>query len=352
MVQTNLKSDNFCDYNQSAGPFHWIMDPTQVNVQYNVGEVGLPTGVGLHTPAQVIKVSNFLSDRGNYLTSCVPPVPNMLSKYGNKSDTSINNNGPPLETQGLDLPTSPHTQEEKFTDRAPLKLPEHFTDTGNDNQKKYSGKISNADGSTTYHKHKTTDFLLPSVQNNKASAINLAHIDLQGGFSGNVGNLFTEPQNLTYVIERMWLQRGGLDQNQEIKKAYEYGGPKNLNICNKIRKPYDIKYPFGLPTTDNGKPIYVNQTPSLQSHHFTPNDVVALGSSSPVYQQNMLDKELEFRVAPPPYNYNANYTNGGCNNISVIKDDKMCSNYNNDLTGINDFNFGKDVTPPGVVKTY
>lgn len=316
MVQTNLKSDNLCDYNHSAGPFHWIMDPTQVNVQYNVGEVGIPTGVGLHTPAELIQLDTSLKSIGNYLTSCIPPVPAMLSKYGYESDASINNNGPQLETQGLKLPNSPHTQKENLTDRASLNVPEHFTD--NDNSKIYSDKISNADGSTTNNKHKTTDFLLPNVQNNKSSAINLAHVNLHGGFSGNASNLFTEPQNLTYVIERMWLQRGGLDQNQQIKKAYEYGAPKNLNICNKIRKPYDIKYPFGLPMTNDGNPIYVKHAPSLQSKNFTPEDIVTLGSSSPIYEQNMLDKELEFKTAIPPFNYNASYINGGSNNVSVI----------------------------------
>lgn len=316
MVQTNLKSDNLCNYNQSATPFRWIMDPTQVNVQYNVGEVGVQTGVGLHTPSEVIKISNFLSDRHNKLSGCIPPIPAMLSKYGYESDASIRHDGPQLEIQGLDLPTSPHTQEEKITDRASLNVPEHFTD--NNNSKNYSRKISNADGSITNQKHKTTDFLLPNVQNNKSSAINLAHVNLHGGFSGVPSNLYTEPQNLTYVIERMWLQRGGLDQNQQIKKAYEYGAPKNLNICNKIRKPYDIKFPFGLPTTDNGKPIYVNQTPTLQSQHFNPEDIVTLGSSSPILEQNMLDEKHEFKTAIPPFNYNASYINGNNNNLSVI----------------------------------
>ena len=327
------------------------MDPVQVNVQYNVGEIGIQTGVGLHTPAQVIQVDNNLKGIGTYLSSCIPPVPEMLSKYGYESDKSINHDGPPLETQGLDhIPSSPHIKNEKITDRASLMVPEHFTNNDN-NTKNYSNKISNADGSTTHSENKTTDFLLPNVQNNKASAINLSHVNLQAGFSGNAGNLFTEPQNLTYVIERMWLQRGGLDQNQEIKKAYEYGAPNKLNICNKIRKPYDIKFPFGLPTTDDGKPIYVSQTPSLQSHHFTADDIIALGSSSPIYQQYMLDQKSEFKKTPPPFNYNANDTNGGCNNISVIKDDKMCSNNNNDLTGINDFNFKKDILPPGIIST-
>ena len=61
MVQTDLKSDNFCGYNSSAAPFFWTMDPIQNNVQFNAGEVGVNTGVGVHTPSEVIKVSNFLS---------------------------------------------------------------------------------------------------------------------------------------------------------------------------------------------------------------------------------------------------------------------------------------------------
>jgi len=330
MVQTDLKSDNFCGYNTSAAPFHWIMDPTQVEVQFNAGEVGVPSGVGLHTPGEVIGVSTFLSDRGNYLTSCIPPRPNMLSKNGYESDASITGNGPTLETQGFELP---HNNSNEISDRVPLHVPkmtEHFTSTTN-----YSNKSSTADGTVIEKTIQTTDFLLPNVQNSKRSAIDLSAIDFQGGFSGNAGNLFTEPQNLTYVIERMWLQRGGIDQNQEIKKAYEYGEPNDLNICNNIRKPYNIKYPFGLPTTPDGKSIY-----GLESKQFTANDVVAMGSSSPQYQQN---NQL-------PFNYNAGNTNGGCNNISVLKDNLMCSNVNNDLTGFNNFNFRTELPPPGVTQ--
>jgi len=104
MVQTDLKSDNFCGYNTSAAPFFWVLDPVQNHVQFNAGETGVFTGVGLHTPAEVIDVSSMIvaGGRDNYLTSCVPPVPPLPSKYGNASDDSIRGTGPKLPTQGLD----------------------------------------------------------------------------------------------------------------------------------------------------------------------------------------------------------------------------------------------------------
>ena len=42
------------------------------------------------------------------------------------------------------------------------------------------------------------------------------------------------------------------------------------------------------------------------------------------------------------------YSNGGCNKVSYLKDNLMCSNKNNDLTGVNSFNFKTDLPPPGV----
>ena len=106
MVQTDLKSDNFCGFNQAASSMYWILDPVQNNLQYNVGETGVFTGVGLHTPGQVIDVSNTIvgGGRDNYLTKCNPPVPSMMSQYGNASDASIRNMGPVLPTQGLSEP--------------------------------------------------------------------------------------------------------------------------------------------------------------------------------------------------------------------------------------------------------
>ena len=253
MVQTDLKSDNFCGYNTSAAPFFWVLDPVQNHVQFNAGETGVFTSVGLHTPAEVIDVSSMIvaGGRDNYLTSCVPPVPPLPSKYGNASDDSIRGTGPKLSTQGLDdrgkdlqLSQSAQFNRENM---------EKFENMQNDNKKlDYLDLVDMADG-TRARLTDRTQFLQPEVTNHKRSASDYSAVNWQAGFAGNEGNLYTNPQLLTNVIERMWLERGGLDQNQMIKQSQEpwtkntYAdgprGPTNLEgekqipTCQKIRQP-------------------------------------------------------------------------------------------------------------------
>ena len=117
----------------------------------------------------------------------------------------------------------------------------------------------------------------------------------------------------------MSLERGGLDQNQLIKQSHEHFVPntgygplnKGKQTCEKIKQPYNIKYPFGLPTGPNGESI-----PSKQSEHFNALDVTSFGISSPELEQNN----------KIPFNYHAMYSNGGCNNISFFKNDSVCTN--------------------------
>ena len=368
MVQTDLKSDNFCGYNTSAAPFFWILDPVQNHPQYSAGEVGINASVGLHTPAEVIKVSNFLSDRGNYLTSCVPPVPPMLSPEANASDASIANDDDNLRlpTQGLD---------DNATDLQPLQgakfksFPsysnksnnnnnlqrEDYVTTVNDDKYYKNKKVMSADGSVRGQLVDTASFLLGETTSVKRSGKDYSNVDFHGGFSGNIGNLYSNPQDLTHVIERMWLERGGLDQNQLIKQSQEYFvpskptkegtrtpiPPKNINgkrekqsTCSKIRQPYSIEYPFGLPTDENtGKPI-----PAKHSVPFNAIDVASVGISSPVFDQ---DPDII-------YNYDAEYSNGGCNNVFFLEDNLMCQNQDNDLTGVNKYSFKYDMPPPGL----
>ena len=349
MVQTDLKSDSFCDYNTSAAPFFWILDPVQNHVQYNAGETGVFTGVGLHTPSEVIDVSSMIvgGGRDNYLTSCVPPAPPLPSKYGNATDESIMGNGPRLTTQGLDdrgndiqLSQSAQFNRENI---------ERFENIQKDNTKNdFKDLVDMADGTRAQLTDKT-QFLLPEVTNHKRSASDYSSVDWQAGFSGNSGNLYTDPQRLTNIIERMWLERGGLDQNQIIKQSQEPwtkntyskgpNGPTNLNdgkqipTCQKIRQPYNTKFPFGIPiNSENGKELK-----ERESIHFNSIDVASLGISSPLLDQD----------STIPFNYNAIYSNGGCNKVSFLKDNKMCSNDNNDLTGINAYNFSTDMPPSG-----
>jgi len=339
MVQTDLKSDNLCDFNTSAAPFYYILDHIQNKVQYNSGEVGVFTGVGIHTPSEVVKVSNFLSDRGNYLTSCIPPVPPMLSNNGYESDASLTNSGPPLQTQGF--VDNRNDALNKLTNDQ-MKNNEHFRNlqTNNNNNDDLS-KVVKGDGSVeTLDKNQKMNFLLPETTNVKRSAADYSGVNWQAGFSGNPDNLYTDPQNLTYVIERMWLERGGLDSNQLLKQSQEYFVPKVDNGCSydptflpsknfegilqkeatseKIRKPYDSKYPFGLPIDlKTGQSIR-----EKQSVHYNDIDVTSVGISTPLLQQN---NNL-------PFNEEAKFTNGGCNQVSFLKNNKMCSNGNTDMT--------------------
>lgn len=327
MVQTNLKSDNFCGYNTSAAPFYWVIDPIQNNLQYNVGEVGVPTGVGLHTPGEVIKVDSYLKDIGNYLTSCVPPAPPLPSKMGNASDASIEQTGLPLPTQGLSM----HENTENFTNVGDLSTKTNLIPTT-------TIGLAKANGEYTLDTVDSSTFLLPDAgQNVKRSAADYSSVDWQAGFAGNGGNLYTDPQNLTHVIERMALQRGGLVSNQLIKNAYSLHtknnprGPKNLNgeeqkpTGEKIKHPYPINAPFGLA---------FNQT----SDHLDAIDVASQGISTPLLNQNN-------RL---PFNYDAVYNNGGCNSVSLVKDKKMCSDKNNDLTGTHSYSFLSNIPPPGI----
>jgi hypothetical protein len=382
MPQTDLKSDNFCGYNTAAASMYWILDPIQNRIQYNIGEVGVPTGVGLNTPGEVIQVDSFLKDIGNYLTSCNPPAPPMPSKLGFSSDASINKTGNSLPVQGSGNPSFPQnspalnnenslifnnekvletfpTEKEKFANNYfnnKIDLT-HNLYNNNNNDTKYDElskeQFIGADGSYQYFTNlkdndspksftsrivNASTFLLPdSGQNVKRSANDTSSVDWQAGFSGNPQNLYTDPQNLTYVIERMWEERGGLDQNDLIKQSWNLynekhpEGPKNLknNIqeptCKKLKQPYPINAPFGLK---------FNQT----SKHFDSIDVIAQAKSSPLFGQE----------AKLPFNYNAPDVNGGCNLISMIKNKDMCSNNDNNLTSTNNFNLKEDIPPLGI----
>lgn len=342
MVQTDLKSDNFCDYNNAAASFYWILDPIQNHQQFAEGEVGVFTGVGLHTPSEVIDVSSMIvgGGRDNYLTSCNVPNPLLPSKFGYESDKSIRGEGPPLKTQDF------NDNIKKITDEHM----ENFENLQNSNKNlDYIDLVDKADGTKAKLINKS-QFLLPEVSTQKGAAKDYSGVNWQAGFSGNSGNLFTNPQLLTNVIERMALERGGLDQNQIIKQSYEPftkntykdgpNGPTNLNdekqipTCEKIRQPYNIKFPFGIPINDKTGEFLKER----DSVPFNAIDVASLGISSPVLDQN---NKIQF-------NYDAIYSNGGCNKVSFLKDNIMCSDSANDLTGVNYFNFSNDIAPPGL----
>ena len=348
MVQTDLKSDNFCGYNTSAAPYFWVADPVQTRVQFNSGETGVFTGVGLHTPPQVVDVSSMIvgGGRDQYLTSCVPPKP-AISMMGNSSDDSIRGTGLPLNTQGFNNTIT----KDQINSMTMKNMEEFENNLNNNNLPNYSDEISIADGQVIKNNTNTEQFLQGENTKKLRSASDYSSVDWQAGFSGNAGNLYTDPQNLTYVIERMALERGGLDQNQMIKQSQEpwakntyldfkknghQTGPKALNgkeqmpTCQKIRQPYNTKYPFGIPVNER----------EAESYHFNAIDVASQGKSSPVLDQN----------TNSAFNYEAIYSNGGCNKVSLLD----CKNMdrNNDLTGVASFasfvDFTNDMPPPGL----
>ncbi len=79
-MQTNLKSDSFCTYNQESAPYFWTFEPGQYYNKYMLGEVGVFTAggtAGSYVRPDVIDVSSFLSGRGDILAKCNPPVPSL-----------------------------------------------------------------------------------------------------------------------------------------------------------------------------------------------------------------------------------------------------------------------------------
>lgn len=81
-MQTNLKSDLFCGYNNSASEMYWILDPSQYNNVYVSGEVGVSAAggtAGSFEPADAIDISSFLRGLDSNVSRCSPPVPSLES---------------------------------------------------------------------------------------------------------------------------------------------------------------------------------------------------------------------------------------------------------------------------------
>jgi hypothetical protein len=80
MASTNLKSDSFCSYNQSAAPFYWVFEPYQYTNTYVYGEVGVNAAggsAGSYVRPDVIDIDSYLSGRDDILSRCNPPVPSL-----------------------------------------------------------------------------------------------------------------------------------------------------------------------------------------------------------------------------------------------------------------------------------
>ena len=207
-MQTNLKSDNFCGYNQEASPFYWILMPGQYENTFTIGEVGVPSGGGMagsYIRPDVIDVSSFLSGRDNVLSNCTPPTPSL---------DSLNN--PLSSIQSVKPGKWPQTS-------GPLNtLPPGST------------WPQNANAPMTPQPN--TDSLLPKYTKELRSSNSLDAID----YNRWQPNLPVDPQNLRYVIEGFVDQRGGQDTRNYVKSSWsnQNNDPNfDKNLCRTVLDP-------------------------------------------------------------------------------------------------------------------
>jgi len=73
-TQTDLKSDAFCSYNQSAAPLEWVLQQNQYFNTFAFGSVGVNAAAN-HVRPDVVNIDSFLSGRDDILSKCNPPIP-------------------------------------------------------------------------------------------------------------------------------------------------------------------------------------------------------------------------------------------------------------------------------------
>jgi hypothetical protein len=82
MASANLKSDDFCFYNESAAPFYYTFQSGQYSNEFSIGECGIFAqggANGSYIPGDAIDISSFLEGRNDILSKCLPPVPSLDS---------------------------------------------------------------------------------------------------------------------------------------------------------------------------------------------------------------------------------------------------------------------------------
>ena len=166
-MQANLKSDDFCGYNQSASPFFWIFQPGQYNDTYVIGEVGVPAAggtFGSYIRPEIVDISSFLSGRDDILSKCVPPTPSIDEL--NKVVMTVQPDGNKVQFQ--------------------------------------NNQATN------------TSILLPKYTKELRSENSLDSID----YNRWQPNLPAEPQNLRFIIEDFTAQRGGTDTRNFVKSSW------------------------------------------------------------------------------------------------------------------------------------
>lgn len=73
-TQTDLKSDDWCFYNQSAAPLEWILQKGQYNNTFATGTIGINAASNYVRP-DIVNIDSYLSGRDDILSKCNPPVP-------------------------------------------------------------------------------------------------------------------------------------------------------------------------------------------------------------------------------------------------------------------------------------
>lgn len=239
-MQTSLKTDGqFCEQNQN--PFYWVFQSSQFANQFSLGEVGVfPAGgtEGSYVPPNVIDISSFLTGRDNILSKCNPPVPALES---------------------LNQPV--------------LKMQESFSNVQNKNQ------IPN-----------DPNLLIPKYTKVNRSANDTSSIDYNRWDS-----LFTDPQDLRYVIENFAAERGGLNTTNFIKSSWNnQNGVANFdpNMCKLTLDPSyacgpecsEVNgYPGRNPITGERKDVrYMEPTkpqPNYPFNGISSQDVVKVGAA-------------------------------------------------------------------------
>jgi hypothetical protein len=76
MAQTDLKSDDFCGYNQASAPLEWTLQKGQYNNTFSIGTVGVNAASNYVRP-DIVNIDSFLSGRDDILSRCNPPIPSM-----------------------------------------------------------------------------------------------------------------------------------------------------------------------------------------------------------------------------------------------------------------------------------
>ena len=79
MSQTDLKSDDFCGYNQaSAIAQYQLQKPSQQGFEntFAIGSIGINANSNF-IRSDVINIDSFLSGRDDILSKCNPPIPSL-----------------------------------------------------------------------------------------------------------------------------------------------------------------------------------------------------------------------------------------------------------------------------------